>query len=94
MQRALDTLWSLAFQLFAPVEGEAGPVAASIVPDPLTLRQEWQDRTAAHLTASGLVVAKTPTSFPRSRAEHTPHLAELLAELQQVARSEEFGVAW
>ncbi|WP_027482642.1 1,2-phenylacetyl-CoA epoxidase subunit PaaC [Deinococcus pimensis] len=93
-QAALDELWPLAAQLFAPVPGEDALVAAGIVPDLAALRERWTTLVTAHLRKSGLNVPATPTQEPAPRTEHTEHLADLLREMQEVASQEEEGVLW
>lgn len=94
MQRALDELWTYALQLFVPLENERELIAENVVPDLGILRDAWQVKTVTHLSASGLQIPENIDSVPNLRAEHTEHLAELLQDLQQVARSEKFGVEW
>ena len=94
MQNALDELWSYALQLFVPLDNEAEWIDANIFPDLKTLRDEWQDKTVSHLLASGLIVPETLAPIASSREQHTEHLAELLNDMQSVARSEKFGVEW
>lgn len=94
MQRALDELWTYALQLFDSPAEEQTLVAAHVFPAPTALHGAWQAKTVAHLSASGLVVPETTNPAARSREQHTEHLADLLADMQAVARSEQFGVAW
>lgn len=94
MQNALDELWAYALQLFVPLENEPELVAASIVPAPQELERKWQNATVEHLLKSGLIVPAPLYPPETSRSQHTQYLSELLADLQQVARSEEFGVEW
>lgn len=94
MQRALDELWTYALQLFVSSENERELIAENVVPDPSNVKRAWQSKTTAHLTASGLRVPETPSPVVQSRGQHTKHLVELLADLQQVARSESFGAEW
>lgn len=94
MNRALDKLWSYALQFVAPMEGEQELIAAGIVPDSKSVRDEWEAKTRAHLTASGLQIPESQIPIAYSRTRHTAYLAELLADMQSVARSEKFGVEW
>jgi ring-1,2-phenylacetyl-CoA epoxidase subunit PaaC len=94
MTRALDTLWAYALQLFVPLPGEDELVAAGIVPDPRLLQTEWTEQVVAQLAASGLRVPAGREPVVRSRSEHTQHLQALVTEMQEVARSEAYGVAW
>lgn len=94
MQRALDELWGPAQQLFVPLEGESELVAVKVVSEIGAVRGEWLERVSAHLVASGLVIPEIVGTVPSSRLQHTEHLNELLMDLQQVARLEQFGVEW
>jgi len=93
-QAALDELWPLTPQLFAPVPGEESLVAAGIVPDLAGVQARWTPLVTAHLARSGLRVPATPSAPPAPRTEHTEHLAELLREMQEVARQEDPGTIW
>jgi ring-1,2-phenylacetyl-CoA epoxidase subunit PaaC len=88
MQRALETLWSYAQQLFVPLPGDVVLVPEGIVPDAEALRAEWQGVVLPHLEASNLRVPASAEPPARSREVHTDNLAELLAEMQAVARLE------
>jgi ring-1,2-phenylacetyl-CoA epoxidase subunit PaaC len=86
-QAALDTLWPYARQLFAPLPGDAALATAEIIPDAAPLRREWEGIVRPFLAECGLVIPDE--ALPRrdiSRAEHTEHLMDLLAEMQSVAR--------
>jgi ring-1,2-phenylacetyl-CoA epoxidase subunit PaaC len=93
-QRALDELWTYALQLFVPLENEHELIDAKIFSDPRAAQSEWETQVVAHLSASGLIVPATREPRVISRTQHTSHLTELLADMQAVARSEEFGVEW
>lgn len=94
MQRALDTLWSYAQQLLMPTAGESELVAAGIVPAGDVVHLGWREKVTAHLTAAGLAIPTDTEPITLPRSEHTEHLATLLGDLQQVARTEAFGVEW
>ncbi len=87
-QDALDTLWPCAAQLFAP-DGERHLATAGYAPPPAELKDAWIAAVRPHLGSSGLHVpdgaGPALRRLPR-REEHTPHLAELLSEMQKVAR--------
>ena len=51
-------------------------------------------QVVAQLAASGLRVPAGREPVVRSRSEHTQHLQALVTEMQEVARSEAYGVAW
>ena len=85
MQTALNELWPYAAQLFVPVTGDEELVTAGRLPNLADLQGEWQQFVTSHLTHSGLVVP-AGTSNPPFRDQHTPHLTQLLADMQLVAR--------
>jgi ring-1,2-phenylacetyl-CoA epoxidase subunit PaaC len=94
IQTALDQAWPFAQQLFAPLPDEAGPVEAGLVPAGETVRQAWLDLTSPLLLETGVAVPNTSRPAAWDRQEHTEHMGPLLAELQEVARSEGPGVGW
>jgi ring-1,2-phenylacetyl-CoA epoxidase subunit PaaC len=91
MQAALDVLWPLAAQLFAPLPEDDALVAAGMLAKPVhVLSGDWHAGCAAHLKACGLKppVQQSSSIGQISRSEHTPNLAVLLNELQRVARAD------
>lgn len=85
-QSALDTLWPLAQQLFIALPGEPQLVAANVLPDVGTWEASWADRVRPFLADCHLMIPTTNTPPTMNRAEHSPHLAPLLADMQTVAR--------
>lgn len=94
MQNALDELWAYALQLFVLQNGEQTLIDENVFPDPRVLQAEWENQISAHLSASGLVVPAAREPMASARTQHTEHLTTLLAEMQEVARSEMYGVEW
>ncbi len=88
MQAALDVLWGPAQQLFSPMPAEAPLVAAGILPDLATARAEWQRLVGDHLARSGLTLPAGAMPALAPRGAHTAHLADLLADMQAVARAD------
>jgi ring-1,2-phenylacetyl-CoA epoxidase subunit PaaC len=86
LQRALDELWPYARQLFVPLPDEQLLVDAGMVGASANLYQQWLRTTTNHLTQAGLALPDESQPPSQSRADHTPHLAALLAEMQMVAR--------
>lgn len=84
-QEALDALWPYTAQLFAPADGDEVLAALRCSPPPADLAHGWNTLVRAHLEASGLRVPDGPALVLR-REQHTPYLAELLVEMQKVAR--------
>ena len=85
MQKALNTLWPFAQQLFVPLPQEALLVEANIIPETAVLHQAWLNTVQPTLTEANLHPPDTPPST-RQREQHTEHLADLLQEMQMVAR--------
>lgn len=88
MRAALALLWPFVGQLFAPADG--GLVAAGIWPDMGEVLAVWRGVVVPHLRESGLVVEEgwgDDGGVPAGRDHHTHHLAELVADLQKVARA-------
>ena len=94
MQRALNTLYPYAQQLFIPLTHESLLYAAGILPDLEPLKDLWLERISVHLIASGLHLPSEPAFIPTSRAHHTEYLWSLLAEMQSTARWDPEAKAW
>lgn len=94
MQAALDELWPYALQLFVPIPGEEQLAAASLVPDPQQLRSGWEATVRSWLAGAGLRIPGAAGPAAVSRNHHTEHLAALITEMQEVARTEAPGTEW
>jgi ring-1,2-phenylacetyl-CoA epoxidase subunit PaaC len=96
MQTALEKLWPLVLEMFAPLPGETNLVEAGILPDSNALQDQWLARVTAGLTEASLVISAldSPREFNDwpARQKHTPYLKPLVFELQSVARLEPDGV--
>ena len=86
MQAALNELWPYAQQLFQPTPGEHLLVEAGYVPDPAGLHTAWTETVVPFLRQCDLVVPDSPAAEQDGRDVHTPHLEQLVNELQEVAR--------
>ena len=85
MQAALNTLWPYTAQLFTQMDSEDKLIEAGYFPDLSMLKKAWEQIVLPHLKASDLTIQDSlPITAPRN--EHTEHLAQLLSEMQQVAR--------
>jgi len=84
-QDALDLLWPYTRQLFIPHEGDERLAAAGYAPRLADVHDIWTAAVRSHLESSGLRVPDSPGVAVR-RDQHTPHLTELLTEMQRVAR--------
>lgn len=93
-QSALEALWPFARQLFVPLPNEGELVAAAIVPSPETTLHEWRQLVEPLLSQSGLTIPSQSPAVTDSRQTHTPHLATLLDDMQEVARLEGPEVKW
>lgn len=87
-QRALTTLWPFALQMFVPLPHESLLVTNHIVPAADILQQRWLDIVVPFLIQAGLTVPETREPVASSRQQHSPYLAPLLQEMQEVARED------
>lgn len=83
MQAALDEQWPHTAQFFLTEQPEL--VEAGILPPTDGLRDRWFALVAPTLERCDLRIPALPASAP-TRDQHTPHLAALLDEMQEVAR--------
>ncbi|MEX0787336.1 MAG: 1,2-phenylacetyl-CoA epoxidase subunit PaaC, partial [Anaerolineales bacterium] len=81
MQAAVAGLWPFVSQMLAAE-------ALDEVLDPGALRPSWESIVLPHLTAAGIEPAAVADRDPEGRTVHTPHLSDLVGEMQQVARAE------
>jgi ring-1,2-phenylacetyl-CoA epoxidase subunit PaaC len=94
VQSALDLLWPFARQLFRPLPGEAELAAGNLVPEAGAIERGWLQAVVPFLGSAGLLAPEAAEPVAISRAEHTQHLADLLADMQSVARLEGPDVRW
>jgi len=91
---ALDSLWPYADEMFASDTAECELIEAGIAPDRATLRRPWNDVIDRVLAEANL---KRPDRSPMARDGGRqgchPHLAEMLAEMQSLARAHP-GASW
>lgn len=85
MQAALDELWPAAGQLFVPLPGDDVLIEAGFWPDLAILLKKWRAIVVPHLEQAELVLPQEIANTAL-RSYHTVHLAELLDDMQQVAR--------
>lgn len=86
MQMALEALWPAAQQLFVPLPDEAVLVQEGVIVETAVRHQQWLDIVQPHLLHANLTIPANVPPPATNRADHTPHLAQLLADLQKVAR--------
>jgi ring-1,2-phenylacetyl-CoA epoxidase subunit PaaC len=87
MQAGLDAVWPLIGELFEPHEVEQRLPGVTV--DRASLRSEFDAVIVQVLEAATL---DRPTSAPSSERGHGPELAEILAEMQGLARATPGGV--
>ena len=85
-QNALDQIWPYLAQLFIPWPGQPLLLAAGFMPEPARLQSAWEAQIFPVLQKASLLIPEHGTPITAQRDQHTPHLAALLAEMQQVAR--------
>ncbi|WP_369138369.1 1,2-phenylacetyl-CoA epoxidase subunit PaaC [Modestobacter versicolor] len=87
-QAGVDAVWPLLADLFTATDVEARLTAAGVAVDPAELRDEVRDVLTLVLERATLTVPDWPAEHPSpGRAgDHGPELAELLADLQGLAR--------
>ncbi len=91
---ALAQLWPYTGELFEAGAAEQRLISVAIAPHRTTLRARW-DQTIDHmLREAGLDRPQPPASHSGGRTgHHTPHLAEMLADMQSLARAHP-GATW
>ena len=90
MQAALEQLWPLALGLFEPIEDDE-EFSAQLN----DVQAAWLETTSSILAQAALVIPHDATpAFGGRRGRHTPHLNDLLNEMQKVARIESPNAVW
>ncbi len=92
-QAALKSLWPVVGQLFQPLAAEQDALLAGIYPPAGQLQAAWAAIVRPFLADAGLQIPDADGALHDGRAVHTPHLAALLQEMQEVARLNP-GAAW
>jgi ring-1,2-phenylacetyl-CoA epoxidase subunit PaaC len=88
MAEAMAAVWPLTGELFRAHEIEMRTAAAGVGVDPASLRGECTDVWAQVLALATLPPAAVPDAVGNGRdGEHTAALAEILGEMQSLARS-------
>lgn len=87
MQMALDELWPYAQHLFGVQTGDAALIEADYVPDLTEVHAQWEELVRPHMRVSNLTIPAGQAVFSADRSQHTPHLTDLLADMQLVARA-------
>jgi ring-1,2-phenylacetyl-CoA epoxidase subunit PaaC len=93
MQAAVDAVWPLTGELFGTHPVEARLAAGGVAVDPVVLRDEFDAAWTQVLEAATLRRPQDGATAAGGRdGAHTPALAEILTEMQGVARSLPGGV--
>jgi len=94
MQAAMEDEWPYAEELFDDAYVDPALVRAGVAVDPVTLREPVSVRLAAVLAEATLRTPQVAAAAGGGRrGRHTGHLAELLADMQGLARAHP-GVTW
>lgn len=94
MQDALDRLWPYVGEMFAADATDRRLAAAGLLPDPASLRPDWDATMAQILDAATLV--RPAGEFAHAggkQGRHTEHLGHLLAVMQWLPRAYP-GATW
>ncbi len=86
LQHALDDLWPYVHQLFVHLPDETVLIEKRMIPDQITVYHQWRDIVYPFLQEIGLKRPPNKTPPTTQRKEHTHYLAELLHDMQEVAR--------
>jgi len=91
-QDALDRLWRFTGEIFAAEDADL--VARGVLPDPASLRPEW-DATVARVLAEATLVRPKDGWMQTGgrRGVHTEHLGHMLAVMQHLQRAYP-GATW
>lgn len=92
-QAALDNIWPSVGQLFQPLSADQDTLLAGVFPPVAELQSAWEAVVLPFLADAGLQRPATSETAAEGRDVHTPHLASLLQEMQEVARMNP-GAAW
>ncbi|RFU22073.1 1,2-phenylacetyl-CoA epoxidase subunit PaaC [Geodermatophilus marinus] len=87
-QEGVDAVWPLLADVLTPTDVEQRLVDAGVAVDPAGLREEVEGVLTTVLERATLTVPAWPAATaPRGRSgQHGPELAELVAEMQSLAR--------
>ncbi len=90
MQAALDAAWPHALGLFEHIAQDEAWAAQLD-----EMRSSWHRAVTPVLTQASLVISKDARPIEGGRiGHHTPHLSDLLVEMQKVARLESPAALW
>ena len=88
MQHAIDELWRYTGELFMASPARAEAVSAGLLPDPETIRAEWDETIATVFRAAKLETPEIRVMQKGGReGRHGEEMGHLLAELQFMQRA-------
>jgi ring-1,2-phenylacetyl-CoA epoxidase subunit PaaC len=88
MQHAISTLWDYTDELFNPAEYELALVNEKLIPDISLLKAGWLQKAREIFEEATLAVPVSSEAHNGGKqGKHTPHLDDILKELQSVARA-------
>lgn len=85
IQQAMNELWKFTSEMLTAKPFETLLFNQGIAPDPEVLALDWMVQVIRVISKSGL--NRPSVEFVASNAEHTEHLAHLLAEMQYLQRT-------
>jgi ring-1,2-phenylacetyl-CoA epoxidase subunit PaaC len=93
-QAPVHTLWAYTGELFITDAADAALIEASVIPDPVSVRETWNATIGCILSRATLVRPADGWMQSGGRTgRHTEHLGHLLAEMQHLQRSHP-GATW
>jgi ring-1,2-phenylacetyl-CoA epoxidase subunit PaaC len=94
MVNAIATAWDYTGELFLPATYELPLIAGNIAADPTSLAEPWMKKVKEIFDEATLTVPVSSKQYKGGKeGEHSPHLDDILNELQSVARAHP-GATW
>lgn len=95
MQTALDSLWPYVGEMFLSDDNMSALVADGVIPDPTTLRADWDRTVQLALSEATLVIPNKSFAHSggKTGAMHSEHLGHVLTEMQWLQRAYP-GATW
>ena len=88
MMKAIDNVWTYTDEMFLPAVYELQMVNKEISPDVTLLKQSWMQRIKKVFDEATLVIPASSKAYKAGKeGNHSSHLADILKELQSVARA-------
>ena len=88
VQQSLNCLWGYSEELFVDDATDLAIATAGVAPLPSSVRPDWQRIVEQILLAANLEQTATAVHEDRGKlGQHSPHLSELLAEMQYMQRT-------